>query len=155
MLCERAPMLRYTYIAYLVFSFCLNLVIIVSMATAITMTTSVAICSTSRCVVVAVVVSILLHIQEVIVCNSDRKPVKPDWGFVRFSTLFPNASTVPYNVRRQLVFIFWRVHNASQYLQLSDYPFLSRSYQFIIYYPSFACCPATSAWNESLKEAVN
>jgi hypothetical protein len=88
-------MLRYAYIAYLVFSFCLNLVIIVIMATAITMTTSVAICSTSRCVVVAVVVSILLHTQEVIVCNSDRKPVKPDWRFVRFSHTFSKCEYSP------------------------------------------------------------
>ena len=33
--------------------------------------------------------------------------------------------------------IFQRVRNARLYFQLSDYPFLSHSFQFIIYYPSF------------------
>jgi hypothetical protein len=33
--------------------------------------------------------------------------------------------------------IFQRVRNARLYFQLSDCPFLSHSFQFIIYYPSF------------------
>jgi len=76
--------------------------------------------------------------REIIGWNSGRKPVKPDWGFVRFSSFFAKSSTVPYSVRQHVFSaIFQSVRNARQYFQLSYYPFLSHSFQFNIYNLSF------------------